>query len=165
MAKQLTKKSRKPTSRAQADAPTFGFQRFAFKRIVFTELDKVPTPEGESVSSSTVKTIVNARVGLSTEGIAEVQLSVDVVPDPHVQPYDIHVEIAGIFATRNGTPEQLADFCKMMGPTILFPFVRQMVNSLTTDGRYGRVLLRPVNLLSQLKQDGWTEMGASSPED
>lgn len=164
MAKRSSSKTAEP-GKVTTPLPTFGFQRFAFKNIVFSEVDQAPLAEGEPTPPRRVRTGLTAKVGLSDDGrTAQVQLTIDVTPDPRVQPYEIHVEIAGIFTTKDGTPEQLGLFCRQTGPTILFPFVRQMVHSLTTDGVYGPVLLKPVNLLSQLAPDKWVEQQAESAD-
>ena len=158
-------KSRK--TKASADGATIpashiAFQRFAVRNAFFAELPKVPTPGGEPKPERTPHQIsISATVGLSDEGMGEVTLAVDVTPDPRFQPYNIKVQLTGVFSSDKAYSEELGIFCRKMGPTLLFPFVRQVVSALTADGRYGRVMVQPLNLQAGLKDENWVE---SKPE-
>jgi preprotein translocase subunit SecB len=90
------------------------------------------------------------------DGRGQVTLFVTVTPDPSRRPYEIQVEVCGRFRTENGSEEQLLNFCKKHAPAILFPYVRQLVHMLSSDGQHGRVRLHPMNLRGALEEDNWT---------
>lgn len=99
---------------------------------------------------------VSARVVLS-EAQGALLLTVGIVPDPRVKPYDIQLSVAAEFSVRGATEEQFSFFLKNNAPAIVFPYIRQLTDQMTADGRYGRVRLDPVNLQGLLNQDAWSE--------
>lgn len=90
---------------------------------------------------------------------AEVTVTLDVMPDPRVKPYEIQVELAGLFATHDATEDELREFCQRVAPTILFPYIRQIVSNVTSDARFGRILLPPLNLHVLIAPDQWIKEG------
>jgi preprotein translocase subunit SecB len=81
---------------------------------------------------------------------AELALNVGVAPDPKWQPYVISVRVVGRFSQAAGPIEQFAQFLRMGAPAILFPYIREIIDRLTADGKYGRVRLNPVNIQAML---------------
>jgi preprotein translocase subunit SecB len=132
------------------------------KRIMFEELPKTErkavNPERPDEYSMELGLAVN--VTLRSPTSAEVTLVMEIKPDPSIKPYAILVELVGLFSTVDATQEQLADFCRFVAPTTLFPYVREVVSRTTADGRYGAVRLQPMNLLNFLSKGDWR---ASSP--
>jgi preprotein translocase subunit SecB len=120
------------------------------------ELRLAPVADGEERPKNyDTQMSVGARV--STNGpLGVVSLTVTVLPDPHVKPYEVQVEVAGEFEMFNGTAEIFREFCQNNAPVIIFPYVRHLIEQLTADGRYGRVRLDPVNLQGVLKSP-WVE--------
>jgi preprotein translocase subunit SecB len=151
------------TTAAEAMEPqtpiTFRFSRFTVGRIVFLELAKTPIADGEQVSDPGQLHInVSVRAALADSGdMAEVRMLVAVTGDPRVKPYDIQVQVSGEFSAKNATQEQLGLFCRNNAPTILFPYVRQLVESITIDARYGRIRLQPINIPALLAKGEWQD--------
>lgn len=55
------------------------------------------------------------------------------------------VQVAGIFAVTGLTEEELAPVLAIYCPSILFPFVREVVADLSVRGGFPQVVLAPVN--------------------
>jgi preprotein translocase subunit SecB len=68
------------------------------------------------------------------------------------------VTVAGIFSGENVTAELLNEFCRTAGPTILFPYVREIVHKLTADGAYGPIRLDPINVQAALATAEWGDV-------
>lgn len=143
------------------EAVTVAFNKFSVLNVVFHEVPRVPLADGEPIPQAYgMQLNLTAAVGIN-ENIAEVRIAANVTPDPKVKPYNIHVEVIGVFSTKNGTPEQLGEFCRQVGPTILFPYIRELVHKTTQDGRYGEVRLNPMNVQQELNKNPW---GVVEPE-
>lgn len=172
MAQRTSPKAARPDQprevvRAETGAPAqFHFHQFGVVRALFQELPKVPLREGEQATQG-LRTNLGAKVMVGG-GRAEVRLSVTLLPDPHAKPYEIQVEVVGNFSIENGTDEQLGAFCRINAPTILFPYVRELVSRISADGRYGPIRLNPTNVAAILKEDNWSSesalLGAQSPD-
>jgi preprotein translocase subunit SecB len=130
-------------------------------RVLFQEIARVPIPEGDPPPKpSNPKIELGVRITMLADRRAEVMITVVVTPDPRVKPYDIQVDLGGVFTVRGeGTQEELTDFCQKAAPTILFPYIRQTIASVTSDGRYGRVLLPLLNLQNLIDSDKWVREG------
>ncbi len=59
--------------------------------------------------------------------------------------FEVEVEQGGVFLLRNIPEEQLAPVLGIECPTILLPYVRQVISQLTTDGGFPPFLMEPVN--------------------
>lgn len=104
---------------------------------------------------------INAQIRLLGVDRAEVVLSATVTPDPRWMPYHVETDVAGTFIVTHGTQDHLVQFCKFGVPPILFPYVREMVHRLTTDGGYGAVRLDPMNIQQMLNASDWAVSDAT----
>jgi preprotein translocase subunit SecB len=92
-----------------------------------------------------------------------VTFNVKVHPDAKWQPYEIEVAISGAFAGVDVSEQQFDQFCRISVPSILFPYVRQLVHSVTADGNYGVVRIDPINLTDLAAKGEWiSEPNAST---
>jgi preprotein translocase subunit SecB len=146
-------RSREVLRAETATPPRFHFRHFAVTRALFQELPKVALQEGEKPTER-LRTNVTAKAMVGDKR-AEVRFSMTLLPDPHTQPYEIQVEVVGAFSTEDGSDEQLGTFCRVNAPAILFPYMRELVNRISADGRYGPIRLNPVNIAALLKEDDW----------
>jgi preprotein translocase subunit SecB len=87
-----------------------------------------------------------------------VTLQVVLLPDLKWQPYHVEVVVAGVFRADRLAPALFDEFCRRAVPSILFPYVRQIVHTLTTDGAFGPVRLNPINIQHLLATD-WVASG------
>lgn len=139
-------------------APTYSFTALGVTRLFFRELDR-PDPDAPVKKDGRVKADIGfgLKVGLISESKADVTLQAKVVPEPQSKPYMIEVEIVGRFGVKAGTRDDFVNFCRHNAPVILFPYVRQLVHQLTSDGRYGPLRLGPMNLQAAMAKGEWKE--------
>lgn len=135
--------SRKP--QAPSDA-TFGFAGLIVSRLLFQELPKAELGEGESPSHA-LNAAVNLGYGIDESGSrAEVRFAISMDPDPREKPYHIELEVVGQFTQKTGSLDAFKAFCHLNAPTILFPYVREIVHRVTQDARYGPIRMDPINI-------------------
>lgn len=95
---------------------------------------------------------------------AIVTLKIGITGDPKWMPYFVEVDVVGVFTCTAGFPKQFDSFTKVNAPTILFPYVREMVFRLTTDGPFGAIRLDPINVASVLGQNTWKDIDEAGDE-
>jgi preprotein translocase subunit SecB len=137
---------------------SFHFLRFMVNHSEMQELEIVPrtAPPPQQSGQSATEIGVAARVTITGErGL--LSLDVVVTTDPALMPYRIQVTATAEFGMKNGTKDQFAVFLKNNGPALMFPYVRQTIDQLTADGRFGRVRLDPINMQALLNRDAWSE--------
>ncbi len=59
--------------------------------------------------------------------------------------FEVEVEQAGVFLLRNIPEEHLTPVLAVECPTILFPYIRQVISQLTMDGGFLPFIMEPVN--------------------
>ncbi len=144
----------------------FRLEKLAVRRAIFEEVPRqLGEPGDEPPQQRVVKLEITAQIEMNADALkAIVSLDVTVTPDPKWQPYRIRVTISGEFAGENVTLEVFEQFCRVAVPPILFPYVRQLVHSMTTDGAYGVVRVDPVNLIELLARSTWGSATSASTE-
>jgi preprotein translocase subunit SecB len=154
-----------PAQAATGETPVFHFKKFSVVRLVFQEVRRPEGAGAPAPGTYRLELRVSAGVSLLSGGNAEVKLGIALKSDPLVKPYEIELDVVGLFDTPNGTPEQLIDFCRSVAPNILFPYIRQVIDKTTSDGRYGEVRLDPANLSALLPADQWVEEPRTTKSD
>lgn len=137
--------------------PQFRLERFAVRRALFEEVERIPPPEGERRPRRvTLNLQVNTSITMNPESMrAIVMLDVHVMPDLQWQPYRIEVKVSGGFVGENVTIQQFDQFCKIGVPPILFPYVREIVHRLTMDAVFGSVRIDPINIADLVSKSPW----------
>jgi preprotein translocase subunit SecB len=128
--------------------PRFLFDRFVVQRVVFEELLPASSAPG-AVRPSHVPTTINITLRVEMhEELAQARsvLTVETLPDAAWQPYRIEVVVVGFFREEHGNRSLLEAFCVTSAPSILFPYVRGIINDVTRDGAYGPVRLNPIGI-------------------
>ena len=158
-------KNKAPETVPSTERPVFHFVRFNLLGLVFQQVPKATAAEGEQPPPQgwPVQLSVNAGIGVSEERVGQLRLTISIIPDPRVQPYNIVVDVIGTFSTQNGTLAQMTDFCRLAAPGILFPYVRQIIDRTTTDAPFGVVRLDPVNINQLVNQTPWGEVPPQAP--
>ena len=91
---------------------------------------------------------VQVNIGAQPVGndVHEVQLKIDVTANTE-QGTAFRAELlyAGLFALRNVPAEQIQPFLLAEGPRLLFPFARQIVAEVVTNGGFPPLLLDPID--------------------
>lgn len=63
------------------------------------------------------------------------------------RPENVEASMVGAFRLPSETPEvSLEAFAKVNGPTMLMPYLRQVISSLTSHGYFGAYLMPPINI-------------------
>lgn len=146
----------KPVSPAQA---FIGLHRIVTRKLLFEELPKEGAPVGQPGTQQQLQMQIS--VTLEPPHVV-VTLTVNVKGEPSTRPYALLVELAGEFVALSASPEELLQFGKIVAPTIMFPYVRQLIHQVTADGAYGPLTLQLVNMQAFLAQSEWTGSGTGT---
>lgn len=131
---------------------TFDFVKFIVRKAVFEQVPRIEPSKDDKRPpqfSGSLTFNVSRRIqpdpprGMVTLGLV-------IQPDFKWQPYKLEVTVAALFSSKTASVELFDLFCKTNVPVILFPYVRQIVHTLTADAEYGPVRLSPVNLSAVL---------------
>ena len=127
--------------------PIFSVQRIYTKHISF---ENPNAPEVFLVEDNDPKIELNLSVENKQIGDEnwEVTLKVSVVAKTSTDDtvmFHVEVEQAAIFLIRNIPDEHLHAVLGVDCPTILFPYTRQLVSTLTSDGGFMPLLIDPFN--------------------
>lgn len=136
--------------------PSFGFDRLVVKKAFFEEAERAPRAPNEP-RPSTIDANVNIGAAIKIGTVddrtwGDVTLTVIVLPDPKWQPYKIEVQVSGRFRLLAGGLDDFDKFCKLVAPSILFPYARQIINMLTADAADGPVRVQPLNIIEILAE-------------
>lgn len=146
--------------------PTFELHGVALNRALFEHLPRIKPEAGEKKPAQmNYNMMLGAGVKFLANGRHEVSLGITVTPDAKWMPYKIEVEMIGLFSVTSGTEEDLKQFTRLAAPTILFPYVREVISRLTTDGKHGQVRLNPMNVQALLSTSNWVEVPMTDPSE
>ena len=114
-------------------APRYSFTRLMVLKACFEQIERAPRTEGEK-KPAVLRSKMDLRLGIKIDepnSQGQITLSVNVHPDLRWQPYKIEVVVSGVFSAENASTPIFNEFCRMAVPSILFPYVRQIIYSLT----------------------------------
>jgi len=136
-----------PQEKPPAD-PSFRFVSFWLDRLAFETVERASVEPDEKRPHSPGCEITFGANSAIDPANKRGRITVKAVfaSDPKWQPYRIEMEITGRFAITDGTPADLDAFMRINAPTILFPYIREIVHRTTKDGQFGPVLLDPINI-------------------
>jgi len=130
-----------------ADTPIFQVQKLYVKDVSF-ENPNAPQIFIESKNQLNIE----MNLGLNNQKIDnenwEVALKASVIAHDKVSEklvFEVEVEYAGVFLIRNIPGEHINGLLGVDCPTILFPYMRQIVSQLTVDGGFMPFLMEPIN--------------------
>lgn len=132
------------SDKGEKAAQIFAVQRIYLKDVSFE------TPMGPAVFQKQVKPEINQDIALSTTKLGEdnyeVELTLTVtVKDGEDTIYLIEVHQAGIFAIKGVEGPQLAQLLNTICPSTLFPYVREVIDSVVLKGGFPALMIPPVN--------------------
>ena len=150
----------------QTSAPHFAVQRIYLKDLSFE------TPMGPTVFQKKVKPELNQDIALSTTKLSddhyEVELTLTVtVADGEDTIYLAEVHQAGIFMVKGVEGPELAKLLNTLCPTTLFPYVREVIDSVVIKGNFPALMLPPINfdaLFDQAMAKGEVKTGQQASE-
>ena len=145
--------------------PVFAIQRIYLKDLSFE------TPMGPSVFQKQWQPKVNQDLNTKNtkleNDLYEVALRLTLtVTDGEDTIYILEVKQAGIFAIKGLDPKQITHVINTTCPNILFPYAREVVDSVLSKGSFPALMLPPINFdalfASALKQA--EEEGKEAPD-
>ena len=132
---------------SEENAPIFSVQKIYVKDLSF---ENPNAPEMFAAPASQPKIEMN--LGLENRQIDdehwEVSLKVSAVArdsESEKVLFDVEVEHAGLFYLKNIPEEHIEMILGVDCPTVIFPYARQMISTMTVDGGFMPLLLEPVN--------------------
>lgn len=149
-----------------ASEPSFSFDRYIVRKVVFEQIVRTP-PEKDEKKPAIINTPMNVSLAIGPPNAAanksQVTFAVVITPDPKWQPYRVEVVVSGVFGYANTDAETFEKFCKGSVPSILFPYIRQIVQSTSADGAYGPVRINPINIQSLVATNWPTAEAPDTP--
>ena len=138
MAKKDTEK------KLDAEQPEFSIQRIYLKDLSFE------TPQGPTAFKKKwqpkVSQDLNTKTSPVEDGIYEVALRVTInIKDGDDTIYIVEAEQAGLFNIKGFSDEQLPQVLNTTCPGILFPYLRETLDTVVTKGTFPALLLPPIN--------------------
>jgi preprotein translocase subunit SecB len=128
-----------------AETPEFGLERFYLKDLSFE------SPRAPEVFTEQWKPDVQLDINSQTRGVAEDRYEVTLTVTINATDAEgrssviIEVQQAGLFKISGLNEDQLKRVTATMCPSILFPYVRETVDSLAVRGGFPAMMLAPVN--------------------
>ena len=124
-------------------------QQFAIQRLYLKDAS-YETPAGIEVFKSQwkpkIQMDVNTRTETLEEGVHEVVLTITITAkQEETTGFLVEVQQAGIFKCSGLSDEQLRFVLSTQCPNILFPYAREVVDSLVTKGSFPALMLAPMN--------------------
>lgn len=130
----------------QENQQVFRVQKVYVKDVSFE------TPRSTEIFTEQSQWTPEVKIQLNTENknvkddIYECTLMLTVTVELHEKPaYLIEVQQSGLFTISGFKQEELAHLLGSYAPSVLFPFVREVVSDLAVKGGFPQLLLDPIN--------------------
>ena len=140
----------KPTATA-ADQPVFHVEKLYLKDLSFES----PNAPEMFKDNSEPKVDFNLETGANQKGPehyeSTLNVTVKVLIEDRVM-FLVEVTYAGLFLLRNLPKEHLQPMLGIECPNILFPYVRQVISEMVTQGGFKPMVLDPINFASLFQQ-------------
>jgi len=138
-----------------ADTPVFQVKKMYIKEVSFEN------PNAPQVFMESQENInVEKSLGLSNNKLDddhwEVVMKTSIVAQDKAAEklvFEVEVEYAGLFVIHNIAEESLSGLLGVDCPSILQPYVRQIISQLTVDGGFLPFLMEPVNFRAAYEQN------------
>jgi len=141
----------KQAANTENTGPSMAFQKIYLKDVSF-EAPNAPQIFQEQGQPS-IKLNLNQKVDKINDTTYEVTLTATVTCEVNDKTaYLAEVAQAGIFAMENFEEQALHQTLGIYCPNVLFPYVRQQVSDLITNGGFQPLLLQPVNFEQMYQQ-------------
>lgn len=84
---------------------------------------------------------------------AVVNASFEIFPSRKDTPLYLIVEYRGIFGVRKDVPiKNLKEFCEFNAPAMIFPYIRETIDSITCRSKFPRMTIPLINLYGSLRK-------------
>lgn len=167
MAEENQNQNQNKNQNKQAAAQQFAIQKIFLKDVSF---ESPNAPAVFSDDTGTWKPEINIQINSANQSVGqdlyEVVLTITVTAKQNKKTaFLVEVKQAGLF-TMSGFPEE--NIAGMLGaycPETLFPFAREAVSSLVTNGGFPPLLLTPVNFNALFTQHMQQQQAATADQD
>lgn len=147
------------TEAAQNQQPIFSMEKIYVKDISL-EIPHAPQVFLERENPQ-IDVQLNTQAGAVEEGIFEVVVTATVTAKAGDKVmFLIEAKQAGIFQVRHVPDEELEPVLAVMCPTILFPYLREVVSDMSVRGGFAPVLLNTINFEALYQQQRHNAAGA-----
>tara|TARA_B110000046_G_C12935879_1_gene373561 strand:- start:45 stop:557 length:513 start_codon:yes stop_codon:yes gene_type:complete len=141
--------TKETTTAPEAASETPAEPKFAVQRIYLKDLS-FETPQGAEGFQKNWKPKVNQDLNTKTskieEGVFEVALRITVtVTDGEDTIYLIEAEQAGLFTATGFSDQQLTQVLNTTCPSMLFPYVREVIDNVLVKGSFPPLMIPPIN--------------------
>lgn len=131
-------------------------QQFGIQRIYVKDLS-FESPQGVLLFNKQIKPAIEQELATAITAVAEDHYEVVLIVTVTAKEDDqvlflVEVHQAGIFGIRGVDEEQLRKTTSVDCPTILFPYARQLIDSLLQQASLPPLLLPPVNFGAMILQ-------------
>ena len=146
-----TTESSEGAAKADESAPQFGIERIYVKDI------SLESPRGQDAFKSWKPTInldINTKQTTLQEGIHEVVLTLTVnvrEKDTDAPYFLVEIQQAGLFRTANIPDAEIRRLLATVGPSTLFPYARETVDSMAVKAGFPPLQLAPINFEAMMK--------------
>ena len=154
----------------QPAGPQFALQRIYLKDSSFESPGSPAVFQGEWQPK--INFDIKTRNAKMQDDLFEVVLVLTVEATQEDKPaFVVEVHQAGVFTVRDFEGEQLEQLLATFCPNILFPYAREVIDSLVVKGSFPALMLAPINFEAlyaqqkQAQQDAAANAEAPAPED
>lgn len=150
----------------QPEGPQFALQRIYLKDSSFESPRSPAVFQGQWQPK--INFDIKTRNSKIQDGVFEVVLVLTVEATLEEEPaFVVEVHQAGVFTAKDFDNVQLEQLLATVCPNILFPYAREMIDSLVVKGSFPALMLAPINfeaLYAQQKQAAEANGEAPAPE-
>ncbi len=142
-------------AKTPADSPVFQVKKMYIKDVSF-ENPNAPQVFMESQENLNIEmSLALSNNKLDDDHWEVVMKSAIIAQDKATEKvvFEVEVEYAGLFVIHNIPEESLAGLLGVDCPSILQPYVRQIISQLTVDGGFLPFLMEPVNFRAAYEQN------------
>lgn len=138
-------------------------QGVAMRHLLYEELrpHEAPVPD-ESTAPVNSQVSYAANIQLFDNRMGELSITLTMEPDPARRPIRVRATMSALFGRGSDvSARQLAEFMNTSGAVILFPYLREVVSSVTGRGVYPPMHLNPIRLGPLLAPEALADIPAS----
>jgi len=146
-------------SKKKENTPPADFSQFRLQKVFVKDLS-FSNPSAPEVFLQKQKPYVDVKIGRSDRQLPDDHSFVTISANVTVKDgrdgetiYSIAAELSGVFLVKNLPAKDLPLILEVECPNILFPYLRQAVSQVSTDGGFTPFLLEPFNFMTLYQQE------------
>jgi preprotein translocase subunit SecB len=117
-------------------------QAVALRGVSYREVEGLEVSPSEQPPAIAMETSINVILNILEDRLVELRMNYVVRPDKRYRPVEIEVQMSALFIREEGLPLRAAlEFANRSGGLILYPYIREMISSVTSRGIFQPILL------------------------